>query len=159
MTRVSTSHLRILGRTLAGVLMTQLVCLQAHAALGADVTSVENDRQRMKAELRVTTAPGGYTVHEIQTPATTVVREYVSPSGRVFAVAWSGPVLPDLQQTLGSYYEQYRTAGTTPHEARRHLRVDQPDLVIRSNGHMRAFHGYAYVPSLLPTNFSADDIK
>lgn len=159
MTRLSTRHLRILGRALAGVLMTQLVCLQAHAALGADVTSVENDRAQLKAELRVTTAPGGYTVHEMQTPANTTVREYVSASGRVFAVAWRGPMLPDLKQMLGTYYEQYRTAGTAPHAGHRHLSVDQPDLVIRSNGRMRAFHGYAYVPSLLPTNFSADDIQ
>ena len=160
MNLATSRNLQAFGRIVAGVLMTQLICLQAHAALGADVASVEADREHMKAEIRISTAPGGYTVHEIQTPMKVIVREYVSTAGKVFAVAWSGPVMPDLQQTLGSYYQQYQTAAaTTPHSGHRHLRVEQPDLVVHSNGHLRAFYGFAYVPSLLPTNFSADDIK
>ncbi len=146
-------------RVLGCALLAQWVSLPAQAALGANVDSVEADRAHMKAQLRVTAAPEGYTVHEITTPMGTVVREYVAASGLVFAVSWQGPLLPDLQQTLGSYYPAYEAAAAAPHQGHRHLQVNSPNVVIRSAGHMRAFYGYAYVPSLLPTNLSPDDIK
>jgi hypothetical protein len=34
-------------------------------------------------------------------PEGTSVRRYVSPAGKVVAVAWKGPVMPDLRQVLG----------------------------------------------------------
>jgi hypothetical protein len=74
-------------------------------------------------------------------------------------VSWRGPVMPDLRQTLGEYFQRYQEATAAPHVGHRQLSVDRPDLVIRSSGHMRAFYGRAYVPSLVPTNFSLDDIK
>ena len=101
----------------------------------------------------------GYTVHEIQTPAQTVVREYVSASGKVFAVSWHGPLLPDFRQTLGRYFDEYRSNARTPRVGRRQLTVEGSDLVVHSYGRMRAFYGNAYVPSLLPPNFSPDEIK
>src|ERR1700722_19006066 len=42
----------------------------------------------------------------IEAPDETVVDEYVSPAGTVFAVAWHGPFVPDMQQILGSYFGQ-----------------------------------------------------
>lgn len=146
-------------RLLGYALLAQWVSLPAHAALGAKIDSVEADRAHMKAQLRVTAAPEGYTVHEITTPMGTVVREYVAPSDLVFAVSWHGPLLPDLQQTLGSYYQAYEAAAAAPHQGHRHLQVSRSDVVIRSAGHMRAFYGYAYVPALLPANLTPDDIK
>jgi hypothetical protein len=41
----------------------------------------------------------------------------------------------------------------------RHLTSQGTDLVVQSNGRMRAFFGTAYVPSLLPPNFSVEDIQ
>jgi hypothetical protein len=146
------------GWLAAGVLASQLVCHCAFATLGEDVTSVENDRVQMKAQLR-TSAVAGYTVHEIQAPTNTVVREYISAAGKVFAVSWHGPLLPDFQQTFGKYFDQYNSAASSPRVGRRHLSIEQTDFVVNSNGRMRAFHGYAYVPSLLPANFSVSDIK
>jgi hypothetical protein len=112
----------------------------------------------MKAQLR-TTAVAGYTVHEIQTPANTVVREYVSASGKVFAVSWRGPLQPDFRQALGRYFDEYNSAASSPRVGRRHLNIEGTDLVVNSHGHMRAFYGNAYVLSLLPANFSVADIK
>jgi hypothetical protein len=148
----------MLGWLTAGVLMSQAVSLPALATLGEDVTTVENDRMQMKAQLR-TTSVAGYTVHEIQTPANTVVREYVAPSGKVFAVSWSGPLLPDFRQTLGRYFDDYNSGASAPRAGRRHLSIEGADLVVNSYGRMRAFYGNAYVPSLLPANFSVADIK
>ncbi|HZO23356.1 MAG TPA: DUF2844 domain-containing protein [Steroidobacteraceae bacterium] len=131
----------------------------ALAALGEDVSSVEQDRQQMRGGLQVTSAAEGYTIHAIRTPGNTVVKEYVSAAGRVFAVTWQGPLLPDLRQTLGSYFAQYQEAASAPHAGHRRLRIEQPDLVVHSHGHMRAFFGEAWVPSLLPPNFSVAKIN
>jgi hypothetical protein len=149
---------RMFGWLTAGVLASQAVCLPALATLGEDVATVENDRLQMKAQLRMTSV-AGYAVHEIQTPTNTIVREYVSASGKVFAVSWSGPLLPDFRQTLGRYFDDYNSGASAPRVGRRHLTIERADLVVNSHGHMRAFYGNAYVPSLLPPNFSVADIK
>ena len=154
----SAQAMRLPGRLAAGVLASYLVCLPALATLGQDVTSVESDRVQMKAQLR-TTAVAGYTVHEIETPTNTVLREYIAPSGKVFAISWNGPLLPDFRQALGQYFGQYQAATSSPRVGRRHLTVQGSDLVVESHGHMRAFHGLAYVPSLLPPNFTPDQIQ
>jgi len=150
--------MHILGWLVTGVLASQAACLPAMASLGGDATTVEADRAQMKAQVRVTST-AAYTVHEITTETNTVVREYVSAVGKVFAVSWRGPTLPDLQQTLGTYYNDYQTAATTPHVGHRHLSIDRADLVVHSNGRMRAFYGHAYVPALLPPNFTIADIQ
>ena len=154
----SARAVRQLSLLAAGVLAGQALCLPAYATLGEDFTTVENDRVQMKAQLR-TTAAAGYTVHEIQTPTRTVVREYVSAAGKVFAVSWEGPVLPDFRQMLGRYFEEYHSRAGSPRVGRRALVIEGSDLVVHSHGRMRAFHGNAYVQSLLPPNFSVDQIK
>jgi len=154
----SAKAVRMAGWLIAGALGSQSVCLPAWATLGEDATTVENDRVQMKAQLR-TTSVAGFTVHEIQSPTGTVVREYINAAGKVFAVAWQGPLQPDFKQTLGQYFDAYNSAASSPHVGRRHLSIEKSDLVVHSSGHMRAFYGSAYVPSLLPPNFSVDDIK
>jgi hypothetical protein len=148
----------MLGWLATGALASQAVCLPALATLGEDAATVENDRVSMKAQLR-TTSVAGYTVHEIETPTNTVVREYVSAAGKVFAVSWRGPLQPDFRQTLGRFFEEYNSGASAPRVGRRHLTIKRADLVVNSHGHMRAFYGSAYVPSLLPPNFSVADIK
>ncbi len=136
--------------------------LPALAALGDNVASVEADRAHMKAQARGVTAGAGFTVQEIQTPSGTLVREYVSPSGTVFAVSWSGPSKPDLRQLFGSYFPQFVSASSVARHgaaARRHFQVKEPDLIVQSNGRMRAFYGRAYVPSLMPAGVTPGDIR
>jgi hypothetical protein len=154
----SSNAKRVLGWLAAGVLSSQFVCLPAVATLGEDVATVENDRIQMKAQVR-TTAVAGYTVQVIENPSGTTLREYVSTTGKVFAIAWNGPVLPNFRQALGKYFDDYNSGASSPHVGRRHVTVERTDLVVHSSGRMRAFSGNAYVPSLLPTNFSVADIK
>jgi hypothetical protein len=130
----------------------------AFAALGGDVASVDADRVRMKATHRMI-AGSTYSVQEIQTPAGTTIREYVSPAGKVFGVVWQGPQMPDLKQLFGDYFGTYQDAAKAKRTSRGALRVVQPDIVVHSGGHMRAFFGRAYVPQLVPTGVSIDDIK
>jgi Protein of unknown function (DUF2844) len=130
----------------------------AHAALGDDVASVEADRLHMKASLRVVAA-GLFTVHEIAAPSGTVIKEFVSPSGKVFAVAWTGPFMPDLRQTLGRYFAAYQSGPRSRQLRRRQAQVDTADLVVHSAGRPRAFFGQAYVPSLMPAGITPEQIK
>src|SRR5690349_13631734 len=70
----------------------------ALAALGGNASSVATDASSMKASAQMKVVPGAlYTTHEIQSPNSTV-REFVSPDGRVFGVAWQGPFIPSMRQ-------------------------------------------------------------
>jgi hypothetical protein len=146
---------------LPGILfcMTAAVCVSApaFAALGGDAASVENDRVSMKGAMRITPTVD-YSVHEIQTPAGIVIREYVSAAGKVFAVSWRGAGMPDLGQLLGSYSEPLRQAAVHPHYNHHRLNIETADVVLQSNGHLRTRYGRAWVPAILPQNFSPKDI-
>lgn len=130
----------------------------ARAGLGQPVASVSADRARMKGQLRARTGVG-YTVEEITLPSGTVVKEFVSPAGIVFAVSWHGPTLPNLEQTLGSqYFGQLKAAEKTRRFGHNHVEVKGPKFVVHAGGHMRAFYGVAYVPSLVPSGVSLSDL-
>jgi len=151
-----------LWMAMTGCGLLALPALPALAALGDNVASVSNDRLQLHAQLRGVTSSIGFTVHEIEVPPGILVREYVSQSGTVFAVSWAGPSKPDLRQLFGSYFSQYVSASkSVRHGAatRRHYAVKQPDLIVQSNGRMRAFNGRAYVPSLIPPGVALDDIR
>jgi len=133
----------------------------AAASLGGDVSSVQADQARLKATIQVHDAQG-YTVQEMQPPGGTSVKEYLSSDGRVFAVSWRGPFLPDMQQILGSYFQQYSTAvhsEKAKRTGRAPLNIQQSGLVVQSGGHMRAYFGRAYIPGMLPAGVTPDEIK
>jgi hypothetical protein len=143
---------------LCSVILAACPFAVALAGLGGDATSVEADRARLKGALHVT--PGAnFAVHEITTADGMQVHEYLSPDGKVFAVSWRGPGIPDLKQMLGSYYDEFAQAASAPHYNHHHLNVETPDVIVQSSGHTRAFFGRAWVPSLLPPNFSVDEIS
>jgi hypothetical protein len=133
---------------------------RGQAALGEFVDSVESDRKAFSAARGAITAHNEYTVHQVDSDST-IVREYVSASGLVFAVAWNGLVHPDLMQLLGSYAGEYeRGLERTPREpGRRRLQVKTNQVVVEEWGHMRNLQGRAYVPSLVPSGVSVDEIK
>jgi uncharacterized protein DUF2844 len=146
---------------LGAALMFSVFSLPARAALGGNLTSVEQDKIQMKATAEVRQSDA-YAVHEIKAPHGTVVREYVSPAGKVFGVVWQGPFMPDLHQLLGSYSPQYSAALREEHAKRpgRHpLNINQPGLVIETSGHMRAYYGRVFVPELLPQAVNAGEIR
>jgi hypothetical protein len=100
-----------------------------------------------------------FTMHELRAASGTTVREYVSPAGVVFGVAWQGPSLPDLRQLLGVYFDQYVDAAAARRTRRAPVRVELPGLVVQSSGHMRAFVGKAYLPQGLPQGVAAEEIQ
>jgi hypothetical protein len=82
---------------------------QAHSTLGEPANSVASDRKAFSAVQRATATRKGYTVQEFESDAN-VVREYITRSGIVFAVAWNGLSHPDLTSLLGSYVGEYKQA-------------------------------------------------
>jgi hypothetical protein len=144
----------------AGAVLLACLSVPALAALGGDARSVEVDRAQLKGEVSVSTG-AGFTVHEITLPTRTVIREYLSPAGTIFAVTWRGQVVPDLRQTLGSYYPAFRAAVDSAPRGpdHRHLSVEKPELVVHSSGRMRDHRGVVYVPALLPPGVSPNDLR
>ncbi|HEY6872433.1 MAG TPA: DUF2844 domain-containing protein [Geobacteraceae bacterium] len=132
----------------------------ARATLGESADSVESDRRALSGVRRAATSRDGYTVHEAVSDANSV-REYVSSSGIVFAIAWNGLSHPDLTLLLGSYAGEYwQAAKQTPRKpGRRSLQVKGGRVVVEKWGHMRNLQGRAYVPALIPPGVSLDEIK
>jgi hypothetical protein len=129
----------------------------AAAALGEPEASVEADVAQLKGSLIVTDRTA-YRVHEIQLSSGTLVREFVGPEGKVFAIAWKGPTIPNLRQMLGQYFDNYVTAAKANHMGHTHLQIQQSDLVVQAGGHMRAFSGRAYLPQAVPSGVSVGDL-
>lgn len=135
------------------------VAAPASAGLGERADAIAADRKALQAEPGETVAHDGYTVERMQSPANQV-REFVSPSGVVFGVAWDGLSHPDLGRLLGSYAPEYRRAAAKPSTTgRRHRRVTTGRLVVETWGHMRSLHGRAWVTSLVPRGVSADVVR
>ena len=129
------------------------------AALGEPESSVSADGQFLRGQIRVEVHPG-YQIHQITDPSGAIVREYVSPEGKVFGVSWQGPFVPNLQQLLGGYFtylQQYAHSQTGRHGGP--LIIKNGNFVFSSGGHMGWRHGHAYVPSLLPTNLSREVVQ
>ncbi len=128
-------------------------------ALGEPESSVRADRQFLRGQAREE-AHQGYRLHQITDAGGAVIREYVSPAGKVFGVSWQGPYVPNMQQLLGSYFtylQQYAQAQTRRRGGP--LMIQKDDFVFTSGGHMRSYRGRAYVPSLLPTNLSPEVVQ
>src|SRR6185437_10272110 len=88
------------GAALAAVLSP---CI-AGAALGESEASIQTDASQLRAAAKVT-AHANYRLHEATLPSGTKLREFVGPDGKVFAVAWNGPTVPNLRQCFGHYFE------------------------------------------------------
>ncbi len=135
---------------------------RAFAELGGDARSVERDRVKMNAAA-TSRQTERYTIHEMRAASGSTVREFARPDGKVFAVAWQGPVHPDYRQLLGPYFDELQRATAQAAQQRRGRRapvmIETPNLVLQSLGHFRALAGRAYLPEMLPSGVSVEEIK
>jgi len=131
----------------------------AYGALGGRADSTDVDQKMLHA--RKSVRPGAeFTVHELELPSGTQVREYVDADGRVFAVAWRGSTLPDLKQIFGEdYLKAFLSSPPEQHTRHKSRTVREPGLVARSSGSGRFFTGFAYIPSLMPRTVREEDIR
>lgn len=154
--------------------LLMLACLAAspaaHAGLGGNAQSVLADQAGMGAtsgpsaqaldQVQGTTA--AYTVQSMALPSGTVVHEYLSSNGMVFAVTWQGATMPDLQQLLGSYMSNATDAVNTyrtQHPGIGPVSIATNQFVIQAGGHMGIYVGRAYLPSAVPAGVALSDIK
>jgi hypothetical protein len=160
MKRVRSSHLPRSRRRLAMSLAPLSLLLPAisQGALGATEPSVEADRAQFQASHVVRLMPL-YTVHELTTPNGTTVREFAAANGTVFAVSWQGPLLPDLRTLLGAHFETLLSAERSQPATHSKLLIQHPDVVIHSEGRVRAFSGQAWLPPLVPAGVAITELR
>lgn len=153
--------------------LLMLLAIPMWASLGDTASSVLNDQVQWKGTLS-SVDNTTYVLHEITMPSGAKVREFVSPAGAVFGIAWEGQFPPNFQQLLGPYYQQVQQAiadqkaaqqaselqgGTTTRRRRGPVMIDTPGIVFAQSGHTRSFHGVAYIPQLVPQGVQASDIR
>ena len=151
-----------LSALLTGFSLALIILLgqQAQATLGESADSVEANKKALSAVHSATRTSSKYTVHEFQSETITV-REYVSPSGVVFGIAWNGLTHPDLTPLLGSYASEHQKALShiKRQPGHRHVKVKADNVTVEKWGHMRNLQGRAYAPALIPQGVSIDEIK
>ena len=144
---MSLSHAKLVAAPLVLVLFAG-TARPAHATLGGDVASVQANQEHLGASRQVAKLPSGER-HDLLLPSGTFVHEYVSTTGAVYAVTWSGPRIPDLRELLGPSFTQLER-GEVRRNGLHRMSFSGSDLEIRSMGRRGAFAGRAWVPSLVP---------
>lgn len=154
------AHLIMFHLRLLSVILILCAASPAWAALGEYESSVDLDARALRGSDRIEPREA-YRVHEITAANGLVVKEYVSPAGLVFGVSWQSSTMPNLQPLLGNSMADLQAAlsARTGRAGRGPLIVRTARLVFTSGGHMRAFHGYAYVPSLVPERVSPEAVR
>ena len=140
-----------------------LASTAAHATLGEPVATVEADRARVQGERRVVQATAArLPVHVITQADGSTIKEFVTPAGLVFAVAWSTRFKPRLETLLGAHAARYASAAkaamATP-GIRHGVALSSDDLVVQASAHLNAHVGLAYLRSLVPEGVHIDELR
>jgi hypothetical protein len=132
----------------------------ALAGLGAGVDSFQNNSTpaTILRHAVTSTTSLNYSTQQMHDDVGNVITEYVTTKGVVFALTWRGLFKPDLHQLLGDYFNTYLSVEGAS-SGRQSQIVDQTSVVIVSEGRLRHFHGYAYIPALMPSGFLLGDLK
>jgi hypothetical protein len=152
---------RPIGRVVGVFAVMLTLCLGAQAELGGTESSVRADQQRLSGTRSVRQMPA-YAVHEIRTRNNSVVREFVSADGKVFAVAFKGEALGESNALLGSYADQIAQALQSARGGKHRggpVMIQTPGLVYQATGHMRSYVIHAYVPASLPQGVQAEELR
>jgi Protein of unknown function (DUF2844) len=161
--------LRWLPKLRAGVIvcLASFSCIPALAVLGERAVGVQAPAASSqlgavhRAQAITPAAQQAFVVAEAEFETGTFVREYALPNGVVFAVAWMGPVLPDLRQALGSHFAAFATETARARVQGQRggpVSVEKGDLVVRSTGRMGAFSGHAYLKPLVPVGVDIHEL-
>ncbi len=146
--------------------MAVVLCLvmpAVWAALGQRVadSAASTPVGQPSARMQTATPALRFSVQTSVLPSGTQIQEFVDTKGVVFAVAWRGPLLPDLKALLGQYFplfalemQRTRQSGNVGNP----VALSQSGLVMRSNGRMRHFSGDAYAPSLVPADVNIREV-
>lgn len=137
--------------------------LPARAVLGGDVSTIDDDQARLRGTRRAAAVANlAMRTHEITLADGSSIREFVTPAGRVFAVAWSTRFKPDLVSLLGAHADTYATAASEALRQpgiRHHVELRRGDLVVQSTAHLNAHVGTAWLQSLVPQGVGVDALR
>ena len=144
----------------AGLLAT---CGGARATLGEPASSIARVQALLQGGHRIAlSASTHYQVHVITLADGSAIREFVGPSGIVFAVSWSTRLKPRLDALLGAHAMPYRAAASAALVApgvRHRASVATGDLVVEAHEHANAHSGIAYLRSLVPEGVRLDELR
>lgn len=141
---------------LAVLFMVTEIPLSARAGLGDSESAIETDRAFLKASTTVA-RNSKYSVHVMKTNGLTV-REYVSPSGVVFAITWRGIRHPNINQLLSAYLPELEQAQNAQTKSMRRSNVTTTRLSLVLGGHSMDLTGKAIALDLLPSGMKKEDI-
>lgn len=133
----------------------------AHAVLGEAVASVHADQMRVQGVRRLSQGLR-YQVHDIRQADDSVLRQFVSPTGTVFAVSWRSHLKPNLPLLLGSHFESYAqaTRAAAPRQGfTRQNAIQMGDLVVNETVQMGLFNGSAYLRHLVPEGVDPNALR
>jgi hypothetical protein len=156
---VLATRLASLFAMLLATLLAALMPATANAALGAAPTAASSASPVLLAASRPAAIATPYSVQESHNADGVTVREYVLPDNVVFAVTWQGPVRPDMNVLLGSYFPNFASPSASRPQGGGALIQANGDFRIESFGRKGRFFGKAYLPRLIPANVSVDDLQ
>jgi|APCry1669189034_1035192.scaffolds.fasta_scaffold05507_3 hypothetical protein len=126
----------------------------SQAELGSNIASVMAEQKGFNSQL-TTSNQNGATVYTLTLPSGTVIQEYASANGVIFALSWSGPELPNLQAILGNHFKDYLTGIK---QSRGAFSINTESIAIQSAGMMGAFQGFALLPKQAPVGFTIQNL-
>lgn len=143
--------------TLVFILTIAAIPALAHAGLG---DTIVNAAQAQAQGQTISSSQTDFTVYAGTQPVyEATVHQYVSnATGKVFAVEWSGPRMPNLKSLLGSYFGAYTAARGTKPISLHAMSITTPDLVMEVHGPNGNIEGRAWAPALVPSNVSVANI-
>ena len=122
--------------------------------------TVADDGRRTEIQSRTCDVKrSGYTVRRIHY-GQALMREFIAPTGVVFALDWKGMPEPDVKNLLGSSTDDERLEDLLPILRRRNstTRVSERDIIWEKSGTSRNLYGRAYVPYLVPSGVTIGDV-
>jgi Protein of unknown function (DUF2844) len=147
-------HLRGVTLTL-GIAFSGLACAQ----LGTTYVTPSSS-----AGVTLHQASSGSSVSWLESTDTNQIRirQYVAPTGQIYAVSWDGPAMPDIRALFGDWFGRYQQGAIEAQSSAGGLHsssVEGSDLVVESSVRLREFTGRAWLPAALPAGVTSTDIE
>jgi hypothetical protein len=138
-----------------------LLPLASYAALGGapSIGAASQPLLRSAVSVNPSASPAPYTMREAHGADGVTVHEYVLPGNVVFAVTWQGPVRPDMNALLGSYFPNFANTAAQGAHGAGPLIGRSGDVHIESAGRSGHFVGKAYLARLVPANVRVEQLQ
>jgi hypothetical protein len=151
---ITLDHIRAATLTL-GIAFSGLACAQ----LGTTYVTPSSSPDVMLHQ-----ASNGSTVSWLEsTDANRIrIRQYVAPTGQIYAVSWDGPAMPDIRALFGTWFGRYQQGAIEAQSNAGGLHssnIEGSDLVVQSSVRLREFTGRAWLSAALPAGVTSTDIE